>query len=103
MNRWKARMAAVLTAGVMMLAVSAPAMAHTVSTGSGGNMAMAGDGMASAMSGDRMVMAGNGMAGMMSGDRMMMVGDGTMPMMGGAMMPSMMAAHQMMAAGSPAQ
>jgi hypothetical protein len=101
--------AAALTAGVMMLAVSAPAMAHTVTTGSGDNIAMAGDGMASAMSGDRMVMAGNGMAGMMSGDQMM-VGDGAMPMMmGGAMMPSMMdermmAAHQqMMAAGSPAQ
>lgn len=103
MKSWRARTAAALTAGVMMFAVSAPAMAHTVTAGSGDNMAMAGDGIGSTMSGDRMIMAGNGMAGMMNGDRMMMVGDGAMPMMmSGAMMPSMMD-WQMMAADSPAQ
>jgi hypothetical protein len=99
MNRWKARMAAGLSAGVMTLAVSAPAMAHTVTIGSGDNMATVGDGMASTMSGDQMAMAGNGIAGVVSGDRMVMVGAGTMPMMSGAMMPSMMD-EQMMAAGS---
>jgi hypothetical protein len=102
MNRWKVRGAAALTAGVMMLAVSAPAMAHTAAA-SGDSMAMAGGGTASAMSGDRMDMARNGMAGMMSGGRMMMAGEGMMPMMmSGAMMPSMMH-EQMMAAGSSAQ
>lgn len=97
MNRWKVRGAAALTAGVMMLAVSAPAMAHTAG-GSGENMAMAGGGTTCPMSGDRMDMAGNGMAGMMSGGRMM-AGEGMMPMMmSGAMMH-----EQMMAAGSSAQ
>ncbi len=103
MSKWKVRGAAVLTAGVMTLAVSAPAMAHTVTAGSGENKVMVGGGMAAAVSGDRMAMAGNGMAGVMSGGRMVMAGNGAMPkMMSGAMTPSMMNGH-MMAADSSAR
>lgn len=109
MKSWRVRLAVALTAGAMMLSVSAPAMAHP--TGDPGQTAMAEDGMvhmmsdrrmmvgngtAHMMNGDRMVMAGNGMVCLMNGERMMMVGNGTVSEMDTSQMMSMMENGQMM-------